>query len=433
MTSLLLLALACKETGTGGYDLDGDTASDDDAPRPGVEITSPLEGSGFYGGTGTLTFALTNWTLDATAVGGTDAEGRGHAHLYVDEALAMEVTETAVPISGLTSGPHKLRVALATNDHGEFGEDSTVDIAAASPRVRITAPAEATLLARSSAKLALEVLDFTMTAPTPGEPPGFAQGYVQLSVDGVPWDWTTDTVETTVTRLLPGPHTIGVELRAADGSELPVPARDQVAIVVEPTAEGVAIDAGDIPTDGSPWDSAAVPLSLTTSNFTLGGSNAYHLYVDDDFYASGTASSTSVCNLSPGDHVVEVRLTNGTSETGTYDRVRVRVTEDRPDIRVTYPGARWRVHPDFTMSLAVENFELQPRGSGPATDRGHYQVSMDGTPLVSGSSEAIAMNRLPLGLHTFRVELLDDAGAPLAPPAFTEVDFTVEPVDTTAP
>ena len=430
MTSLLMLALACKEPANDGYELRNDENDDTADEAPNIEITAPLEGSGFYGGTGTLSFTLTNWTMAAGSVGGKDDENEGHVHLYVDETLVAEVTDTTVPITGLASGPHKLRVALATNDHGELGIDSTVDIASASPTIRIASPAEAALFDRSAVDVDLEVTDFTMAPPAPGEVPPFAQGYIQVTVDGTPWDWSTDAVTTTITRLLPGSHTLAVELLATDGTPLPVPARDQVTIEVEPTAIGVAIDAGAIPTDGSLWDSASVQLDLTTSNFALGGANAYHLYVDGAFYASGTRAQTSVCNLGPGVHTVEVRLTEGGSENGAYDHVRVNITEDRPDIRVTYPGARWRVHPDFTLNLAVENFELQPKGSGMGADKGYYTVSMDGAPLVSGSADALAMNRLPLGLHTFRVELVNDDGTPLSPPVFTEVDYTVEPVDT---
>ena len=370
--------------------------------------------------------------LDSAGVGGEDAVGKGHVHVYIDEERVADVAATSFPVSGLSSGPHKLRVALASNDHGEFGVDSTVDITSASPAIRLTGPAEASRYDQSTAEVTYAVADFTFGPPAPGVVSPFATGYVQLTVDGAPVGWSTDPGMATLTRLLPGTHALGVELILADGTPVPIPARDQVSVVVNDTAIGVAIDASAIPATGA-WDSPSVPLGITTSNFPLGGSNGYHLYVDGDFDRAGSAETTSVSNLTPGPHVIEVRLTSGGSENGAYDLVRVNVTEDRPNIVVTHPGARWRIHPDFTLSLQAEPFSLVPAGSGASEDHGHYVVSVDGTRLVEGSSESVAIHGAPLGVHTFGVELVQDDGTPLSPPVFNEVDWTVEAVTPGAP
>ncbi len=432
MSILLLLALACEQDSGNGYVV---KSSDDDsaeAPVPAVEITAPAYGSGFYYGAGDLTWEVTNFLLDSAGVDGEDAAGKGHVHVYIDDERVADVAGTSFPVSGLSAGPHKLRVALASNDHGEFGVDSTVDITSASPAIRLTGPAEASLYDASTAELTYTVTDFTLVPPAPGEPAPFATGYVQLTVDGAPFGWTDDPGTATVTRLLPGTHALGVELMLADGTPVPIPSRDQVNVMVSDTAVGVAIDASAIPATGM-WDSPSVPLGITTSNFPLGGANAYHLYVDGNFDRAGSAEMTSVSNLAPGPHVIEVRLTSGGSENGAYDLVRVDVTEDRPNIVVTHPGSRWRIHPDFTMSLMAENFTLVPAGSGASEDHGHYVVSVDGARLVEGSSESVAIHGAPLGAHTFRLELVQDDGTPLSPPVFNEIDWTVEAVTPGAP
>ena len=432
MSILMLLAMACEQDPGNGYEVKSPDDESTEAPTPAIEITAPAYGSGFYYGSGDLTWEVTNFALDAGGVGGEDAEGKGHVHVYIDEERVADVAATSFPVSGLPSGPHKLRVALASNDHGEFGVDSTVDITSASPSIRLTGPAEASRYDESTAEVTYTVTDFTLGAPAPGVPAPFATGYVQLTVDGAPFGWSADPGTATLTRLLPGTHALGVELLLADGTPVPIPARDQVSVVVNDTAIGVAIDASAIPATGA-WDSPSVPLGITTSNFPLGGSNAYHLYVDGNFDRAGTAEMTSVSNLAPGPHVIEVRLTSGGSENGAYDLVRVDVTEDRPNIVVTNPGSRWRIHPDFTLSLQAENFTLVPAGSGASEDHGHYVVSVDGARLVEGSSESVAIHGAPLGVHTFRVELVGDDGSPLSPPVFNEIDWTVEAVSPDAP
>jgi hypothetical protein len=429
MSVTILWLLACASEEPGGYGL-RDSAGGDDGPVPAIDITAPAYGAGFYDGVGELTWTVTNFTLDAAAVGGAAREGAGHVHVYVDEERVGDVADTRWEITGLPSGTHKLRVALADNDHSEFGVDSTVDIAAASPAIRILTPAEASRYDRSAARMSFEVRDFTMVDPDPAAGAAFARGYVLLTVDGAPVDWTTDATGAIVTRLLPGEHVLGAELRNRDGTELPTPATDAVRVLVDPTAVGVAIDGSPFPTTGT-WNSPAASLAIATSNFPLGGSNAYHVYVDGDFYQGDTRAVATVSNLSPGPHVLEVRLTSGGSENGAYDRVRLHVAEGRPNISVTRPGARWRVHPDFVFTLQPENFRLSPPGS--TAGDGFYTIAMDGVEVNRGSSESIAMTAVPVGLHTFRIELVSPDGTPFTPPVFSDIDLNVQEATTSTP
>jgi hypothetical protein len=431
MTLITILLLGCGtdtvQPGGSPREDDAEDLPDDTeaGPRPGVTITAPAEGGGFYFGTGLLTYEVTEWTLDAAAIGGAPVEGRGHAHVYVDEVLAGESFDGAFRLDALSAGTHALRVELAGNDHGEIGVEDRVDARVALPVVQIVSPAEATLLTRTNTPVSLAISDFAMTSDIGGEA-RFAEGYYRLTVDGAPYDWGTDAAVADVSRLMPGARTIGVELVHADGTSLEPPATDTVTVQVADTAVGVAIDTSFLPPDAR-WDAAAIPLSVSTSNFLLDGSSGrYHIYVDGGFYDVRSDASTAVCNLPPGEHLVEVRLTDGaSSEIGVQDRVRVRITDDRPDVLVTYPGPRWTMRPAFTMTLAVENFRLTAPGGTNEQDVGHYVVSIDGVEHVRGSSDAIAIAGAPLGLHRFRVELVQKDGTALAPAAFTEFDLTI--------
>ncbi len=46
--------------------------------------------------------------------------GEGHAHIYVDGQKVARIYGPWFHLTGLTSGPHTIRVSLNANDHSEF-------------------------------------------------------------------------------------------------------------------------------------------------------------------------------------------------------------------------------------------------------------------------------------------------------------------------
>lgn len=54
--------------------------------------------------------------------------GQGHLHYQVDDGPVIATTTTKLSFHGLTSGPHKIVVMLAGNDHNPLGPQQTLEV-----------------------------------------------------------------------------------------------------------------------------------------------------------------------------------------------------------------------------------------------------------------------------------------------------------------
>lgn len=54
--------------------------------------------------------------------------GQGHLHYQVDDGPVIATTTTKLSFHGLASGPHKIVVMLAGNDHNPLGPQQTLDV-----------------------------------------------------------------------------------------------------------------------------------------------------------------------------------------------------------------------------------------------------------------------------------------------------------------
>lgn len=54
--------------------------------------------------------------------------GQGHLHYQIDGGPVIATTATKLSFHGLTSGPHKIVVMLAGNDHNPLGPQQTLEV-----------------------------------------------------------------------------------------------------------------------------------------------------------------------------------------------------------------------------------------------------------------------------------------------------------------
>lgn len=70
-----------------------------------------------------LSLALENFAFDEAGVDGPHREGRGHAHLYIDNVKIGRLYEPEFLSEPLAPGAHQFAVTLNTNDHRAYARD----------------------------------------------------------------------------------------------------------------------------------------------------------------------------------------------------------------------------------------------------------------------------------------------------------------------
>lgn len=432
--SALLLLGACQ----GGPPDDVKNGPGED-PGPGVPPTvtlvSPAADQGFYGAPAEVRYEVTDFTLDAAGMDGANQPGHGHAHVYLDDELLGESTDGGFVINGLEEGTRSLEIRLAENDHSELDVATARDFPVAAPILAITFPTDGSLLERSNTPVSFSVAGFDV-APVRGEPELFGEGYVVLKADGEFRDWSVDPmVPVEVTGLGPGAHTVQVELVSNSGGSLVPPIVKELTVTVPDLAPGVFFDRS---VAAIPWDSATLPINVSTANFTLmepdgtnlpiAGSGHWHMFLDGAWLDGRAATDFVLEHVAGGEHLFEVVLTgNDLVELPVRDRMWVTIPADRPDVLVSYPGRDWAMGPSFEVAFAAENFTLDAGSMGGTNSHhvGHAAVSIDGVLVAETAAGVHAVSGLPPGAHTLRVELVNNDGTPLTPPVYNAFPFTV--------
>lgn len=401
-----------------------DVGPNDDGPS--ITLLAPVAGEESCG-----EFEVA-WEVDAFRLG-----VDGHVQVVVDGEPLAETDALSYTVDALAAGAHTIEVRLRDLEYVAVGASDSASVAVLAPRISLGHPA--TVPMGSYVELPVSIVDFTL-AEGPGGAPVCGTGHYLITVDGVPWDWGNDAALVPVSRLTPGLHAIQVELVGNDGASFPTPAvSDVVNVEVPVSGPYVAFDHAPF---AIVWESAAVPLSLNVENFELDGAPAdtggggaatggyTHFYMDGAWGESSAVTARTINHLSGGWHRFDVVLVDGASgwELPVRDVLRVHVAEDRPDIRITTPGDRYGVHPDFNLSIAPENFTLSATAIGGTNvaDQGHFSVSVDGGPPLYTAAATTAITGLTEGEHAVRVQLVNNDGTPVVPPVYDEIVVVVD-------
>jgi hypothetical protein len=91
---------------------------------PMIMIKSPANGTVIEGTSLDLEVEVTNFMLNSSAVGGTNAPGEGHYHIYINDDLVGPYTDLMVTLDDLPAGDHVLKVELRNNDHSALGVEA---------------------------------------------------------------------------------------------------------------------------------------------------------------------------------------------------------------------------------------------------------------------------------------------------------------------
>jgi len=231
-----------------GGELRGQLAEEEDGGEevvPSIAITSPPDGSqvstlGFR-----LTVTVSDFTLDAAAMGGANVAGTGHIHYSLDGALVGGgmTAATTIDVTGLEVGEHTVRAELVNNDHSPLDPAVYAEITVTAIAPSITLTLSATSIEEGSTVVASwTVTGFALDAAAIGGANVPGRGHVRVLVDG---EVITRTAASSITleALAVGSHTVRVELSNNDRSAVSPAVFDEATLEVT-AAEGPVPAAG---------------------------------------------------------------------------------------------------------------------------------------------------------------------------------------------
>lgn len=223
------------------------------------------------------------------------------------------------------------------------------------PTLSILSPAMDAVVGNGSPVVVIfAVSNFNLTPPGTGGPPDPNAGHVVVEVDGVR---TMAVSAPSIELALPsGPHDVGLQLVATDGTSLSPDVRDGIRVIV---TQGPAVGKPEIAiTNPTPGAVRGVDLSVSfrLTNFSLvppggpvGAPNEGHIHaiIDGAFYAEITNYEPVHVGLEGGTHTIQLQLVDGAHEPVTPPVVSASVTF------VVDPGVGRA--PDFQPAVALAN------------------------------------------------------------------------------
>ncbi len=90
-------------------------------PAPTISLTFHPDGPQSRN----MEMQVKNFAFDPVAVNGAHIEGRGHAHIYINDIKIGRAYGPWVHLEALPFGTHEVRVTLNANDHSQLAVDGT--------------------------------------------------------------------------------------------------------------------------------------------------------------------------------------------------------------------------------------------------------------------------------------------------------------------
>ncbi len=356
-----------------------------DIGAPVVTITSPADGALLS--TDSVTVEWTVSDMDATL------------EMKLDDGAWQPVTGTSHTLTDLSDGEHTV-IVKATDDASNEGEDSvTFNVDTTPPTVSVTAPEEDAILGSSSVVVTWTAADAVTT---------------ERSVDGGAWLAVVGT-SVTISSLVDGEHTISIRVTDVAGHE----ATDSVTILVDTTDPTVEITS---PSEGATVVGAEVTVEWTADDGLGSGIDAVEVSIDGGARTAAIGSSHTFAGLTPGQHTVDVMVTDDAGNEGTdsvtFTVTAVIVDTTAPTVSITSP-----TNGSSLPSSSVTVTWTASDGTGSGIDTIEVKLDAGTWTVVTGSTREFTA--LAEGAHMVSVRVTDNAGNS----ATIGVTFMVDTVD----
>lgn len=404
---------------------------------PAVSILHPTEDMTVYGDEMDLNLSISDFTLNASAIGGSNVAGEGHWHLYINGDLIGPYTTENLHLTDLPQGDHLIEIELVENDHSSLVPKvmSSVNISVMYPEIMIDSPHEGVILYGGMMDLHAMVKNFTLTSDY-GQENVNGEGHWHVYFNDV-LDGPYSGSWANYTGLPAGNHEIKVDLRNNDHTPVSPPSEDMINITV--VEEMPSISVSNLPAEVVGYG-GKLNMHVDVQDFDLvekfgqsnmAGEGHYHLYINDVLVGPYVSDWLNLTDLPAGDHVFRLELVNNDHSfimPRTYHMFDVTIYSEVPEIMISHPMDMAFVYEDsLDMHVMIKNFTMNASaiGSDPVSMEGHYHIYINNSLVGPYTDMMVALNDLPVGEHVLKVELVNNDHTSLNTPVMDMIHFRI--------
>jgi hypothetical protein len=276
---------------------------------PSIALVEPVAGAILAPEGFDVVYDVQGVTLDEGSVGGPNQVGVGHVVVSLDGALFARDADGRVQVVPPSEGAFQLAVEVVQNDGTPLDPPviASRSVEVASPRILVSAPEPGATVAGPGVSVAYDVEGFVLDpvnlnggTPTPGV--GHVHIYLDDVYSGIDADGAFELPDVDGCE-----HELALVLALVNHQEVGdlvfVPFSYEPCVFVDGLADGAQVTG------------TSLDLGFGTRGFELEGDGPsapvgrhVHRYLDGQFLGDSTAGSAAFDGLTPGDHVLELRL-----------------------------------------------------------------------------------------------------------------------------
>lgn len=412
--------------------------------NPEIMLKYPMHGQINYNDDMEVEVMISNFTMNASAIGMEKMVSEGHYHIYINDVLVGPYTDMMVLLEDLPAGDHVMKVELVNNDHSPLippaYDMADFTIVNSVPSIEILSPMDDSILYKDSLDLEVSIMGLEMNASAIGGENMVGEGHYHIYINDALVGPFTDTM-VTLEDLPAGDHILKVQLNNNDHTPVIPEVIDMIEFTIVGDIPTIMIES---PVNGTVIYDDMLQLEVNVTNFILNstsiglsnvaGEGHYHLYINDELIDPYTDMMVLLTELPAGDHVLKVELSNNDHSTLMgdmemfMDMIHFTISEIRPEIHIMHPMDMGVYYSD-SLDVHVDIMNFTMNGSAIGGDNmigeGHYHIYINDVLVGPFNETMVTLTDLPAGDHVLKVAIVNNDHSYIHPMVMDMVHFTL--------
>ncbi len=410
---------------------------------PSIEILEPYEGAILYGGMMNLKAGVENFTLTSD-FGGTNVNGEGHWHVYINDVLQNPYSGPWANFTRLPAGDHEIKADLRNNDHSAISPPSedmiNITVVFEMPEIMVTNLPMRAIGYGGVLNMHVGVNNFSLVQKF-GQANVAKEGHYHLYINDVMQGMYTGEW-LNLTGLPAGDHDFRLELVNNDHSSLMPEVNYEFDVTIVGNEPKIMLTH---PMDGHIQYDGDLAVHVMIENFTMNssaigmdpvpGEGHYHIYINDALVGPYTDMMTVLTDLPVGDHVIKVELRNNDHTPlmpPVMDMASFSIVDADPMIDIFSPDngtILYQDHLDLEVMISDLTMNASAIGGMNVAGEGHYHIYINDVLVGPYTDMMVTLSDLPAGDHVLKVMLVNNDHSPVIPEAMDMIHFTIVDAD----